>query len=229
MNKIIAIITARGGSKRIPQKNIKLFLGKPLISYSISAALKSNIFERVLVSTDDERIANVAREYGAEVPFLRSKKNSDDYATTADVLVEVINELEARNDTYKYVCCIYPTAPFITPFKLKDSFEIFKKSKASSLIPVCQFSFPIQRSVKISEGVMIPAFPENMLKRSQDLETHYHDVGQFYWLNVEKFKNTQLMVNKDTRAYVISELEMQDIDNIDDWYLAEIKYKALFG
>ena len=173
--RTIAIITARGGSKRIPRKNIRDFCGSPIISYSIDAAINSNIFTEVMVSTDDEEIAKIALENRAQVPFYRSSKNSDDYSTTADVLIEVLSEYEKKGLKFDYLCCIYPTAPFVTSEKLKLAFEKMINEKADALIPVVRFSYPPQRAFIIENDKLIYKYPENVFKRSQDLESYYHD------------------------------------------------------
>jgi N-acylneuraminate cytidylyltransferase len=225
--KKIAIITARGGSKRIPLKNIKEFCGKPILSYSIEAALNSKIFDTVMVSTDDEKIANIAREYGAKVPFYRSEKTSNDYASTNDVLLEVLEEYENRGEHYDLACCIYPTAPFITPEKLKTAVDTLIKSDADTLIPVVAFSYPPQRALVIREDNLIFKNPEYMESRSQDLEKQYHDVGQFYVFKTEPYKQTQNLMLGNIIPMEISELEVQDIDNPTDWEIAEIKYQKM--
>ncbi|PKQ70843.1 pseudaminic acid cytidylyltransferase [Raineya orbicola] len=225
----IAIITARGGSKRIPRKNIKDFLGKPIIAYSIEASLKSGIFQEVMVSTDDAEIAEVAQKYGAKVPFMRSAKNSDDFATTADVLVEVLEEYQKRGQKFEYACCLYPTAPFVTAEKLQKAFNLLLEHKADSVVPVAAFSYPIWRSLKIENGKLQMNFPENLNKRSQDLPPAYHDVGQFYFFQVAKFLSTKKIFSDFSVPLHVSELEMQDIDNETDWKLAELKYQIFYG
>lgn len=225
--KKIAVITARGGSKRIPRKNIKDFCGKPILAYSIEAAVKSGLFDTVMVSTDDEEIAEIAKQYGAEVPFFRSEKTSGDFATTNDVLLEVIGEYEKRGERFDILCCIYPTAPFITAAKLEEGMKLLEESGADTLIPVVDFSYPPQRAMHIVEGNLEPVYPENLDARSQDLEKHYHDVGQFYFTRVEQYKVTgKLMLGKIV-PMVLSELEVQDIDNQIDWQMAELKYKLI--
>ncbi|MDL2301545.1 pseudaminic acid cytidylyltransferase [Lachnospiraceae bacterium OttesenSCG-928-D06] len=225
--KTIAIITARGGSKRIPKKNIKEFCGKPIISYSIEAAKGCGLFDTVMVSTDDEEIALIAREYGAEVPFFRSEKTSNDYATTNDVLLEVLKEYEERGEHFDIACCIYPTAPFITAAKLSDAMKKLEESTADTLIPVVAFSYPPQRAMVVKEERLFFRHPEYLDSRSQDLEPHYHDVGQFYLFRVEAFqKNRKLMIG-DIVPYIVSEMEVQDIDHPTDWEIAEIKYRML--
>lgn len=224
--KKIAIITARGGSKRIPKKNIKLFLGKPIISYSIKAALDSDVFDEVMVSTDDEEIANISRQYGATIPFMRSKKNSNDYATTADVLVEVLQCYKELGQVFDVVTCIYPAAPFVTSSKLKNAVNMLINSEADALMPVVQYSYPPQRSVLIHEGKVFFQQPKFKLTRSQDLEPIYHDCGQFYVLNVKSFDKYHELVMPKTIPYIMPEEQVQDIDSISDWKLAELKFQA---
>ncbi len=225
--KNIAIITARGGSKRIPKKNIKEFCGKPIIAYSIKAALESGAFDEVMVSTDSEEIADIAREYGANVPFMRSEATSNDFATTADVLTEVIEKYEKVGKSFDYMCCIYPTAPFITGEKLKNAMNSIIEKKAQTLMPVVEFSFPPQRGMVIRDEKLGYMYPEFALSRSQDLEKMYHDCGQFYCMDVEEFKVSEKVVMENTIPFVVSEMEVQDIDNMSDWEIAEIKYQAM--
>jgi len=225
----IAIITARGGSKRIPRKNIKDFLGKPIMAYSIMAALRSGMFDEVMVSTDDEEIAEIAREYGACVPFMRSEKTSGDYATTNDVLLEVIEEYEKRGKFFDYGVCIYPTAPFVTGDKLKDALNRLKQSDADTLIPVVAFSYPPKRALVIREDRLIFEYPEFMDSRSQDLESEYHDVGQFYCFKIDSYKRSKKLMVGNIIPYVVDETEVQDIDNESDWKIAEIKYEHMQG
>jgi N-acylneuraminate cytidylyltransferase len=225
--KVIAIITARGGSKRIPGKNIKDFLGKPIIAYSIQTALDSKLFDEVMVSTDDNEIFEISKKFGASISFLRSEKTSNDYATTADVLIEVIEEYKKRGKVFDYVCCIYPTAPFITSEKLNHSFKFLIEKKAESLIPIVRFSYPIQRALRIENDSLQYIYPENRSKRSQDLERTYHDAGQFYWIKTDVLINQSSIVTDNSIAYEISELEVQDIDSETDWKIAEMKYQIL--
>lgn len=226
--KNIAIITARGGSKRIPKKNIKEFCGKPIIAYSIEAALESKLFDEVMVSTDSEEIAAVARHLGARVPFMRSAKASDDFATTADVLQEVIAEYEKRGQKFDTMCCIYPTAPFVTGEKLRQAYDKFIVSGADMLEPVVAFSFPPQRAFVIRDGMLTYRHPEHINSRSQDLESWYHDAGQFYFHCIESFKNNAV-VGKVIKIvpFELPETEVQDIDNLTDWELAEMKYRLM--
>ena len=227
MNKRIAIITARGGSKRIPKKNIKNFCGKPIIAYSIEAAIKSQMFDEVMVSTDSEEIAEVARKYGAAVPFMRSEKTSDDFATTNDVLREVITEYKKRGKEFDIVVCIYPTAPFVTADKLKNAIEMMNRDGVDGVTPVVQYSFPPQRAFVVRDELLYYQFPENRLKRSQDLEPIYHDCGQFYVMRTENIFNSDSAGG--CAPLIVSELEVQDIDNETDWKLAEIKYRMMIS
>lgn len=222
--KNICIIPARGGSKRILRKNIRPFLGRPIISYSIEAALESKLFHEVMVSTDDHEIAEIAKNLGANVPFLRSAETSHDHATTADVLLEVLQEY---NEEFDNLCCLYPTAPFVTKEKLQQSYELFQNSKCDTLIPVTAFSFPPQRGLLIREGKALMERQEMLNVRSQDLEKVYHDVGQFYWTTTESFLGTKKLLTTNTMPMILSELEVQDIDNEVDWKLAELKYQLL--
>jgi pseudaminic acid cytidylyltransferase len=226
-NKKIAIITARGGSKRIPRKNIKEFLGVPIIKYSIDSALESGCFDEVMVSTDDKEIADIARSLGAQVPFFRSPKNSDDYSTTCDVLEEVILEYRAKGVDFEYLCCIYPTAPFVNAEKLKSSMKLLIDSDADCVLPVVRFSYPIQRGLKKEDGKIVMLWPENYYARSQDLIPAYHDCGQYYCMRTESMLKQKKLFAEYTLPVETSELEVQDIDNEDDWRMAEIKYRFL--
>lgn len=227
MENTIAIITARGGSKRIPRKNIKDFCGKPIIAYSIQAALDSGIFKEVMVSTDDKEIAEVAREYGASVPFMRSATTADDYATTADVILEVLKKYKEIGKEFEYVCCIYPTAPFVTAEKLETALRLLEKTEIDSVIPVTEFSFPPMRGMHITEGKVQYVFPEYANTRSQDIQSMYHDCGQFCCFRTEHFLKEGKLIMKNTKAMIISGLEVQDIDNETDWKIAEMKYRLM--
>ena len=222
----LAIITARGGSKRIPLKNIKEFLGKPIISYSIETALKSQIFDEVMVSTDDTRIADIASDYGAIVPFFRSHKNSDDHATTSDVLVEVINSYISMGNRPDVVCCLYPTAPFVTPNILKSAYKlIVDDSELCTVIPVVKYSYPPQRGLIIDNGALKMKDPSNKSIRSQDLEPIYHDAGQFYMFRASMFLENGDLWSGKISPIIIPETHVQDIDTLEDWTIAEMKYK----
>ncbi len=224
----LAIIPARGGSKRIPRKNVKDFLGKPIIAYSIQAALDCKLFDEVMVSTDDNEIAKIAIQYGAKVPFMRSKKNSDDHATTSDVLVEVLEQYKINNKHFDFACCIYPTAPLINPLKIKEAFEVMRIKNFDSVFPVTSFSYPILRSLKMTEGKVEMNWPEYLNSRSQDLTPAFHDSGQFYWININNFLQTKNILSDNCGAIELSDLEVQDIDNETDWKLAELKHSLLY-
>jgi len=228
MGKSIAIITARGGSKRIPKKNIRNFLGKPMISYSIDIALDSKLFDIVMVSTDNEEIATISKQYGAEVPFLRSQENSDDFATTADVLLEVFNDYSKFGIQFDIACCIYPTAPLLTIKNLINAHRKFTENNFDTLFPIVQYSYPIQRSLKIVGDKVGMVWPKYLKERSQDLELRYHDAGQFYWLIVRRFIEHKKLFTKNSGVLELSDLFVQDIDNKSDWKLAELKYKLIF-
>lgn len=225
--KKLAVITARGGSKRIPRKNIKDFCGRPILAYSIEAAKDSGLFDEVMVSTDDEEIAAIAESYGAKVPFLRSADSSSDYATTTDVLLEVIGAYQKRGDNYTWLCCIYPTAPFVTAEKLKRAFQKLRESDADALIPVVPFSYPPLRGLVIQENQVSMKWPEYTFTRSQDLETIYHDCGQFYFIRTDALIQEKNMLCRRMIPMIVSEIEVQDIDNETDWELAELKYRLL--
>jgi N-acylneuraminate cytidylyltransferase len=223
----VAIITARGGSKRIPRKNIKEFCGKPIIAYSIEAALGSGIFDEVMVSTDDVEIADIAKAFGAKVPFFRSEKTSNDFATTADVISEVLDKYEKMGRSFDYACCIYPTAPFITAEKLKLAMEKLQSEGGDSAMPVVKFSFPPQRCLVINDGSLEYKWPENMNKRSQDLEPFYHDCGQYYVFKVSSFRKSGQIIGGKVIPIITPDTEVQDIDEMTDWEIAELKYKLL--
>lgn len=223
--KCLAIITARGGSKRIPKKNIKEFCGKPIIQYSIEAANQSNVFDEIMISTDCEEIKNIAESCGGNVPFLRSEKTANDMAMTHEVIIEVLAEYQKINMEFEYVCCIYPTAPFITPEKLQKSKALLEETQADGVVPVTAFSFPPQRSFVLRNGKVEYQWPENRLVRSQDLEKWYHDCGQFYFMRTSSFLKQKSMVMADTVPIIVDEMEVQDIDTYEDWELAEMKFK----
>ena len=228
-NKAIAIITARGGSKRIPQKNIKEFCGKPIIAYSIEAAINSGIFDEVMVSTDSMEIARIAIKYGAKVPFMRSEANSSDYATTSDVLAEVIDEYRKRGREFDYMACLYPTAPFITPEKLKNAMEMLIEQDGLMAMPVVQFSYPPQRGYIIENDKLNMKYMENAEKRSQDFEKIYHDAGQFYLVQMKGYWDNNGRIYRGITPIIVDEMEVQDIDNETDWKIAEIKYNFMIN
>jgi len=227
MKKSVAIITARGGSKRIPRKNIRDFLGEPIISYSIAAAATASCFDEIMLSTDDAEIAEIAEKYGAQIPFFRSRETSDDFATTAEVLVEVLQEYKNRGIEYKYACCIYPTAPFVTGRRIKLSYGKLIENDADSVFPVVRYSYPIQRALKIQDGKLQMFWPEHLNSRSQDLPPAYHDAGQFYWIHVERFLENKRLFTENSLPVMMPEIEVQDIDTEEDWEVAELKYRIL--
>lgn len=226
----IAVITARGGSKRIPRKNIREFCGKPILAYSIEAAKESGLFDRVMVSTEDAEIAGIAESYGAEVPFRRSESTAGDFAVTRDVLLEVLEEFRRRGEQFDALCCIYPTAPFVTAARLREAVTLLEESGADSVLPVARFSFPPQRGVVVREdGCLQFKWPEYAQTRAQDLEPFYHDAGQFYCLRVKSFLEQKVLVMEKTMPLILPEMEIQDIDTEEDWELAQVKYRLRRG
>lgn len=219
----LCIIPARGGSKRIPRKNIKDFLGKPIIAYSIEVAIESGMFSEVMVSTDDEEIADIAKKYGAKVPFFRSKEAANDFAPLKDVVNEVLEYYKNNNQHFEDVCCLLPTSPFVTEEMLKDALMLMRTENYDLVKPIVRFSYPIQRALKLDGGKVEMFNPEHALTRSQDLEAAYHDAGMFYWCS---FKLGFNGVNKG--GIIISEKESQDIDTQEDWEIAELKFQYLF-
>ena len=223
----IAIIPARGGSKRIPKKNIKLFHGKPLLAYSIEAALNSNLFEKVIVSTDDEEIAEIAKQYGAQVPFLRPKELSDDFSSSGKAILHAIEYLKANGENYDFVCTIYATAPLLQLKYLQEGYEKLKNSNAHQAFSVTTMPFPIQRTFKVTDNERCEMFwPENFSIRSQDLEEAYQDAGQFYWENLHnQFRD--LPFGKDSIPIIIPRHLVQDIDTLEDWKRAEYMFEVI--
>ncbi len=223
--KNLAIIPARGGSKRIPRKNIKEFLGKPIIAYSIETALKTGLFDEVMVSTDDMEIAEVAKRFGGSVPFMRSAETSSDYATTADVLKEVIAKYQELGLAFDNFCCFYATAPLVQSKDVVSAFERLQESDFTCVYPVVQFSYPIWRCLDLAEdGTMTRHWPEFENSRSQDLPKEYHDTGTFYWYKTREWLTGNIKVG----GIEVSETTIQDIDTETDWKLAEMKYKLLY-
>jgi len=223
----IAIITARGGSKRIPRKNIKLFFGKPMIAYVIEAAKSTNCFDEIMVSTDDEEIAEISLKYGASVPFYRSAENSDDYSSTVDVLFEVLQEYAKRGAVFTQACCLYPAAPFITADILIEGLKTMQDTKADALIPVALFSSPVWRALKDEDGKLKRIWPEYEMSRSQDLPKAYYDAGQFYWFDVGVFLNKKKILADNTAYLELNWSQVQDIDTPEDWMEAEFKYRFM--
>ena len=222
--KTLAIIPARGGSKRIPRKNIQPFMGKPIIEYSIQAAIASELFDEVMVSTDDEEIIEIAKKAGAKVPFVRSSKTANDHAHLGEVIAEVLEMYAQQGKNFDTICCILATAPFITAERIKQAYTVLDKGNYDSVIPVLRFSFPIQRAFKVENETLSMFQPEHLLTRSQDLEPAFHDSGQFYWMRVEAFQKSKVILTKNTGYIELSEMEVQDIDTVEDWAIAEFKY-----
>ena len=222
--KNLCIIPARGGSKRIPRKNIKEFLGKPIIAFSIETAIETGLFDEVMVSTDDEEIAEVAKQYGAKVPFMRSAETASDFASTADVLKEVIANYKELGKEFDNFCCFYATAPLVQSKDVTSAFERLQQSDFSCVYPVVQFSYPIWRCLDIAEdGTMKRHWPEYENSRSQDLPKEYHDTGTFYWYKTKEWLAGDVKIG----GIIVDETSIQDIDTETDWKLAEMKYKLL--
>ena len=226
--KNLAIIPARGGSKRIPHKNIKKFLGKPIIAYSIEAAIKSRLFDEVMVSTDDNEIVEIAKQYGAKVPFMRSNKTSDDFSTLAEVVLEVAEKYEYAGGKYDNICCVLSTAPFITFKRITEAYDKFREGTLDSVCPVVAFSYPVLRALEFDNDKKLRMTnPEYLNSRSQDLKPAYHDCGSFYWVKTEALKKEKTLLCENGSAIILPETEVQDIDTETDWKLAEIKYHFL--
>lgn len=224
----IAIIPARIGSKRIPKKNIKPFHGKPIIAYSIEAAQKTDLFSKIVVSTDSQELAEIAESYGAEVPFIRPAELSDDFTGTDAVILHALNWLIDHGTDIKYICCIYATAPFINPCYIKNGLELLKKQKATSSFSITTYPYPIYRSLKINEnGRLQMMWPDYLNVRSQDLSEAYHDAGQFYWADAKKYLIEKKFFSQDAVPVVLPRYLVQDIDTDEDWQRAEAMYKAL--
>lgn len=224
----LCIIPARGGSKRIPRKNIRDFLGKPIIAYSIEAAIASGLFDEVMVSTDDMEIAEVAKQYGASVPFFRSAENSNDFASTMDVIHEVVSQYNSKNIKFKFACCIYATAPFVNLADLQRGYHKLLLEQRTSIFPIVKFSYPIWRGVKISEnGEVEMVWPNFINTRSQDLEDVYHDAGQWYWIDLNKLSLNSKIFSDNSASVELDPICVQDLDNESDWQMAELKYELL--
>ena len=222
----LAVIPARGGSTRIPRKNIRKFINKPIVAYSIEAALESKLFDRVIVSTDDEEIADISRGFGAEVPFLRPKELADDYVGTNPVVAHAIKWFRDEGCLVDYACCIYSTAPFVQVNFLKEGWDKLIQSGQSFSFSVTTYPYPIQRSLRMNEdGIMEVMYPDDFKKRSQDLEEAYHDAGQFYWGKADAFGT--LALHGNSVPVVLPRWLVQDIDTQEDWETAELMYKAL--
>ena len=224
---IIAVIPARGGSKRIPRKNIKNFHGKPIIAYSIEAAINSGCFDKVVVSTDDLEIAEIAKKNGAVVPYIRPSNISDDYTGTNAVVSHAIQWFFEQGETVEYACCIYATAPFLSPKYILEGFNNIQKGGINFSFSVTTFAFPVQRSLRIKDNCVEPIWSDFILKRSQDLEEAYHDAGQFYWGTSKAFINKYEMFSFGSLPVVIPRYLTQDIDTLEDWEFAEVIFRVL--
>jgi pseudaminic acid cytidylyltransferase len=222
----LAIIPARGGSKRIPRKNIRLFNGKPIIAYVIETVLQTGLFDEVMVSTEDDEIAAIALEYGASVPFRRSAEHAGDHATTLEVINEVIAAYEAKGTTFDRVCCVYPTAVLATAAQLKQGLDLLLERDFDSVFPVVAYGHPVWRGFSVNNDQPALLWPENRHTRTQDLTPVYHDAGQWYWLQTGKIKDSIFTAASGT--IILDELAAQDIDSPEDWQLAELKYKLRF-
>ena len=224
----LAIIPARGGSKRIPRKNIKPFCGKPMIAWSIEAALESGCFDRVIVSTDDEEIAEVARQYGAEVPFMRPLELSDDHTGTIPVIRHAIETINSQGRAVEQACCLYATAPFIQAEDLRRGLEILQGSGGDYAFSVTSYAFPIQRAIRLTPEGRVEMFnPEHFTTRSQDLEEAYHDAGQFYWGRADAWLQGQMIFSPASLPVMLPRHRVQDIDTPEDWVRAEWLFKAM--
>lgn len=224
----IAIIPARGGSKRISRKNIKDFCGKPIISWSIEAALKSGCFDQVIVSTDDLEIADVSRQYGASVPFMRPAELSDDYTGTIPVVRHAIQWFLEQGYSVSKACCLYATAPFVRASDLQQGLNVLESSSSEYAFSVTSYAFPIQRAIRITEAQRVEMLaPENFYKRSQDLEDVYHDAGQFYWGLARAWLENKVFFSPDSAPVILPRYRVQDIDTIEDWVRAELMFNAI--
>lgn len=221
----LAVIPARGGSKRIPRKNIKEFCGKPIIAYSIEAAINSNIFDEVIVSTDDVEIANVAKNFGARVPFYRASETSNDFAGITDVLLEVLEKYTEQKVYFDNICLIYATAPFVNAEKVVEAYKILTNNEYNAVLPVIKYSYPIQRALRINGNDLKMINDSYIKSRSQDLEPSYHDSGQFFWIKSEIIQSQKKVFVDKLGAVIINEKDAQDIDTIEDWEIAEFKYR----
>lgn len=223
----LAVIPARGGSKRIPRKNIKNFCGKPMMAWSIEAAKASGCFDQIIVSTDDYEIADIAQEWGADVPFMRPAELSDDYAGTVVVIQHAIDWFFKQGKQFNEVCCIYATAPFLSARDLQHGLDVLETEGCEYAFSVTSFDFPIQRAIRITESERVEMFnPEHLKTRSQDLEEAWHDAGQFYWGHANAWKQEKPLFSQDSAPVLIPRYRVQDIDTEEDWVRAELMYKA---
>jgi N-acylneuraminate cytidylyltransferase len=227
MSRILAIITARGGSKRIPKKNIKDFFGKPMLNYAISACKDAGIFSEIMVSTDSDEIAEVAVNNGVRVPFMRSPKTADDFATTYDVLEEVIANYKKEGREFEYICCVYPCVPFLSGQILQKAYNHLIESSNNALQPVCRFPAPIEWAMEIKEGFLVQNNQRSTINRSQDFIPKYFDAGMFYIIKTNVLLSEKTLTPTKTMAYIMDEREIQDINTEEDWVMAELKYKMI--
>ncbi|MGC6480088.1 MAG: pseudaminic acid cytidylyltransferase [Flavobacteriaceae bacterium] len=228
MGAKVAIIPARSGSKRIPNKNIKDFFGKPVIAHAIENTLRSGVFDEVMVSTDDDQIAEIASAFGAKIPFLRSKENASDIASTTDVLLEVLEYYGKNRQYFKWGCCIYPVTPLLTPNLFKEAFDQMSAQECTSIFTVQAFSHPIHRAMRIDQyGKIQMMNKDQVFVRTQDIPISYHDAGQFYWFEVEKFKREKSIISTDTSGFIVDEFQAQDVDTLADWTMMEVKYQHI--
>lgn len=224
----IAIIPARGGSKRIPRKNIKPFCGKPMLAWSIETALQSGCFDQVIVSTDDQEIAKVAQQYGAEIPFIRPPELSDDHTGTIPVIAHAIQTIQQAGFSPDYACCIYATAPFITVDALKSGFDLLNNSHVDYVFSVTSYPYPIQRAIRIRSDQTLEMFqPEQFNARSQDLDDAYHDAGQFYWGKISAWLTNKIIFSNQSLPVILPRYLVQDIDTLEDWIRAELMFKSI--
>ncbi|WP_445680489.1 pseudaminic acid cytidylyltransferase [Radicibacter daui] len=225
---MLCVIPARGGSKRIPRKNIRAFLGKPIIAYSIEAARKAGIFTSVVISTDDDEIAAVAREFGADVPFMRPAALADDFTGTVPVVRHAVREMEKLGVLCEAACCLYPTAPFVTAAALQAGLTLLEDTASNFAFTVTGFDFPIQRALRTdSLNRLVPVDPDAMPRRSQDLEECWHDAGQFYWGTRTAWLDEGLSLWQGAAAIKLPRTQVQDIDTLEDWELAELLFRRL--
>lgn len=229
-DRAVCIIPARGGSKRLPGKNIRPFRGRPMVCWSITAARASGLFDTVMVSTDDSKIAETARAAGADVPFLRSAASAGDHATTPDVLHEVLMRYKQIDEHFDLACCLYPTAPFVESADLEQGHRLLVENGFDVVMPIATFSYPIWRSLyRDADGRVHLNFPEYLNARSQDVPAAYHDAGQWYWFRINAFLRDGVLMGENTGTVVLSPVRVQDIDTEEDWFIAELKHERIFG
>lgn len=229
MSGNLCIIPARGGSKRIPRKNIKTFFGRPIIEYSIHTAINSGLFDEVMVSTDDAEIASIAQTSGAAVPFLRSQEVANDWSSTLDVLKEVLRCYADRGVLFSRICCLYPVAPLVTSRHLRTGLDLMVEKGADCVFPGIKYGHPPQRALEIEDGFDKYVSPAFVNERTQDLKSRYHDSGQWYWLDVDRVRAFKSIGEMQFKILPLSELESQDVDDFDDWVMLELKFQLKMG